>query len=97
MSNPLVIVAKIEAKADKITLVKQELVKLIEPTRKEAGCMQYVLHQDNEQPEVFLFYERWETRELWQVHMGNENLKAFQDATDGALANFTVHEMTQVD
>ncbi len=52
----LTIVANIKAKADKIDLVKAELLKLIDITRAEEGCLQYDLHQDNENPAHFLFY-----------------------------------------
>jgi quinol monooxygenase YgiN len=92
----LTIVARIEAKNNCIDLVKSELLKLIEPTRTEAGCIQYDLHQDNENPAVFLFYETWENRELWQKHMGNAHLADFLKATEGAVASFTVHEMTKI-
>ncbi len=54
--STLTIVAKIEAKSDKVELVKAELLKLIAPTRKEAGCIQYDLHQDNSNPAVFVFF-----------------------------------------
>lgn len=57
MSKKLTIVARIEANPDKIELVKAELLKLIEPTLQEAGCIRYDLHQDNENPAVFIFYE----------------------------------------
>ncbi len=93
----LTIVAHIESKKDKIDLVKSELVKLIEPTRKEEGCLQYDLHQDNDKPEMFLFFENWASRELWQVHMNNDNLKAYMEATEGAIENFTLNEMTKID
>ena len=93
MTKPLTIVARIEAKKEKIALVKSELLKLIEPTRKEEGCLQYDLHQDNDNPAVFLFFENWKTRELWQVHMNNDSLKAYMQATEGAVAQFTLHEM----
>ena len=94
--STLTIVAKIEAKPESIELVKAELLKLIEPTRKEAGCIQYDLHQDNTNPEVFVFYENWESRELWQAHMNNDHLKAYMEATEGAVANFTLNEMAVI-
>ncbi len=97
MEKTLIIVAKIEAKKDHIDLVKSELNKLIEPTRKEDGCQLYDLHQDNVNPEVFLFYEKWTSRDLWQVHMNNENLTAYMRATEGAVENFTIHEMTLIE
>lgn len=41
----LTIVAKIEAKADHIDLVKAELLKLIVITRSEQGCINYARYQ----------------------------------------------------
>ena len=93
--KPLTIVAIIESTDEGRDLVKSELIKLIEPTLQEAGCLQYDLHQDNDNPNVFLFFENWENRELWQVHMQNDNLAAFQANTEGALKGLTLHEMTQ--
>ena len=96
MTEPLTIIARIEANKDKIALVKSELLKLIDPTRKEPGCLQYDLHQDNDHSEIFIFYENWETRELWQAHMNNDHLKAYMKATDGSVAKFTINEMSQL-
>ena len=92
----LTIVANIKARAEKIDLVKAELLKLIDTTRAEEGCINYDLHQDNENPAHFLFYENWESRELWQVHMGNQHLKDYMAATEGAVDAFTLNEMTQI-
>ncbi|MCL1066135.1 antibiotic biosynthesis monooxygenase [Shewanella olleyana] len=92
----LTIVANIIAKADKVELVKTELLKLIEITRAEAGCISYDLHQDNENPAHFMFYENWETRELWQTHMGNTHLEQYMAATEGAVEQFILNEMTQI-
>ncbi len=92
----LTIVANIKAKADKIDLVRAELEKLIPITRKEEGCIQYDLHQDHENPAHFLFYENWESRELWQAHMDNQHIKDYMAATDGAVEQFTLNEMTHI-
>lgn len=93
----LTIVASICANADKVDLVKAELLKLIPITRAEEGCIQYDLHQDNEKPSVFMFYETWESRELWQTHMQNTHLSAYMKATEGAIEKFTLKEMTKID
>lgn len=90
----LTIVANIKANPDQIELVKAELIKLIETTRAEEGCVNYDLHQDNDNPAHFLFYENWESRELWQTHMNNQHLKDYMAATEGAVAEFTLNEMT---
>ncbi|MDB2682655.1 antibiotic biosynthesis monooxygenase [Alphaproteobacteria bacterium] len=93
---PLTLVANIHAKPDQIDLVRAELEKLIPITRMEKGCIHYDLHQNNEDPAHFMFYETWETRELWQEHMGAQHLKAYMDATAGAVETFTAYEMTKV-
>lgn len=92
----LTIVANITAKEDKIDLVKAELEKLIPITRAEEGCINYDLHQDNENPAHFLFYENWESRELWRQHMESQHLKDYLGASEGAVEEFTVNEMTHI-
>ncbi len=94
--SKLTIVANITAKQDKIELVKSELLKLIDVTRAEAGCINYDLHQDNENPAHFLFFENWESRELWQAHMANKHLADYLVAVEGAVDEFVVNEMAQI-
>lgn len=93
---PLTTVANIYANSDKIELVKTELLKLVEITRAEKGCIQYDLHQDDENPAHFLFFENWESRDLWQTHMNAPHLAAYMAATEGAVDAFTLNEMTKV-
>jgi len=92
----LTIVANIIAKADQVELVKAELLKLIDVTRAEEGCINYDLHQDNENPAHFTFYENWESRELWRTHMDNEHLAQYTKATEGAVDTFTLNEMSHI-
>ncbi len=92
--SKLTIVANIHAKPEKVELVKSELLKLIPITRAEEGCIQYDLHQDNETPAHFMFYENWESRELWQTHMANDHLSAYSAAVEGAVDQFILNEMT---
>ncbi|MBK8270488.1 MAG: antibiotic biosynthesis monooxygenase [Planctomycetes bacterium] len=92
----LTIVAHITARPDMAVLVGAELEKLVAITRGEAGCLQYDLHRDNQNPAHFMFFENWESRELWQQHMAAPHLRAYLAATDGAIENFMLHEMTRV-
>ena len=94
--SKLTIVANIHANPDQIDLVQAELHKLIPITRAEKGCLQYDLHQDNENPTHFMFYENWESRELWQAHMNTPHLAAYMHATQGAVAEFTLNEMSHI-
>ncbi len=90
----LTIIANIVANKDKVDLVKNELIKLIQITRAEEGCINYDLHQDNDNPAHFMFHENWGTRELWQTHMGNQHLADYMAATEGAVESFILNEMT---
>ncbi|WP_282079182.1 putative quinol monooxygenase [Aquimarina algiphila] len=94
--SQLTIVARILVKEEKRDFVQAELLKLIPITRAEKGCVNYDLHQDNENPNLFLFHENWESRELWQVHMNNTHLAEYIKVTDGAVEEFILHEMTVI-
>ena len=54
------VVAKLIVQETVVETVKAELLKMIEPTRLEEGCIEYRLHQDNDDPKVFIFFEMWE-------------------------------------
>jgi quinol monooxygenase YgiN len=95
--NKLTIIANIHAHPDRIDLVKAALEKLIPITRAEKGCLQYDLHVDNTNPAHFMFYENWESRELWQKHMGAPHLADYLKATDGAVTLFTLNEMGHIE
>lgn len=96
LEKSLTIIAKFVVKPEKLELVKNSLLSIIEPTRDEAGCIQYDLHQDNDDPNVFLFFELWENRELWQNHINSTHIKEHQARTEGCLEKFVLNEMTQV-
>ncbi len=94
--SKLTITGNVKVKPEHVDFVKEELIKLIPITRAEDGCIQYDLHQDNEDPTYFMFYENWESRELWQEHMNNDHLKAYMEATDGMVEKFWLHELTHI-
>lgn len=95
--SQLTIIANIHAKPDQIEQVKAALLALVPITRAEEGCLDYTLHQNNDNPSHFTFYESWASRELWQQHMEAPHLEAYVAATEGAVNEFTLHEMTAFD
>jgi quinol monooxygenase YgiN len=96
MSN-ITIVAKIVAKKVAIEAVKAELLKLVVPTRKESGCIEYSLHQDNQDPAVFLFYETWDSDASLEEHKNTDHYKAYVRALDGLIADKVVNKMTRIE
>ncbi|KAF0247912.1 MAG: hypothetical protein FD167_2688 [bacterium] len=68
MSNQIHIVARIVAQADKVEIVRETLLGLVEPTRKEAGCISYQLLQNNADPTDFTFVEVWANQKAIDAH-----------------------------
>lgn len=94
--SKLTIVAHIHAHPDQVDGVLARLKALVASTRAEEGCLQYDLHQDDEDPAHFLFYENWESRERWQAHMETPHIAAWREFAEGAVASFAVHRMTHI-
>jgi quinol monooxygenase YgiN len=78
--NSLKVVAIAETSADKAEELKKVCLGLIEPTRKEKGCISYELYQDNSNPGTFSFIEEWESRELLDIHLKSPHLVAAVEA-----------------
>ena len=76
-AKQVTVVARIQAKAGCEQRVHQELVKLLAPTRSEAGCINYDMHHSLDDPATFLFYENWTTEEDLQRHLAAPHLKAW--------------------
>lgn len=91
----LTILAQITAAPGKEQLVYDALLALVATTRAEDGCLQYDLHRDNDTPGFFVFYETWESRDQWQKHMNAPHIEEYAKATDGAVTNFILNEMTK--
>ena len=94
---PLTVVAKLVAKKDSVEFVKRELLKLIAPTREEHGCIEYKLHQGNDDPAVFIFYENWESETCLERHMSSAHFKRYVSAIEGMIDQKVVKKMTGIE
>jgi quinol monooxygenase YgiN len=65
----LVVIATGKAKAGKERELVEVLMKFLAPTRREAGCIQYDLHVDKDDPASFAFYERWADEAVLEAHL----------------------------
>lgn len=75
--SQLSVLARFVAKEEKLDEAKAFLLSLLVPTRKEKGCINYDLHQDNEMPTHFFLYENWESKADLEVHLKSPHLKAY--------------------
>ena len=57
----------------------RELRRLLAPTRSEAGCLAYWLHEDPEHPGKFMFYEKFVDQAALDAHLKTPHFQQFQD------------------
>jgi quinol monooxygenase YgiN len=82
----LTVVAEIVAKPGKEEALRSQLLSLVEPTRNEEGCIQYDLHESNEQPGRFVFFENWSGPDALDRHFQTPHLQGFVARMDELLA-----------
>jgi quinol monooxygenase YgiN len=70
------VVARIAVRPDKVTEAKAILSGFIAPTRKESGCISYVLLQNNADPTDFTFVEEWESDAALDAHLKTPHISA---------------------
>ena len=70
------VVAHVRAKAGKQEEMKKVMLGLIEPTRKEAGCLRYELYQNKEDSADLTFVEDWESDAALDAHMQTPHFRA---------------------
>jgi quinol monooxygenase YgiN len=63
-----VLVVVMRAKPGQELLLEAELRALVNPTRKEEGCLRYDLYRSSETPGAYMFYEIWASREDHRRH-----------------------------
>lgn len=80
------VIAQFVALPEKVQELKVVLLKLIEPTRQEAGCIQYELLQSQSDPTNFTFVEEWASNDALNAHLNSAHIEATDTQLDGLLA-----------
>jgi len=68
-TDAVILTAMVKANPGQEDAVRAVLLALVEPTRKEPGCLCYNLHQSKSDKAQFMFYEIWTSKEALDVHM----------------------------
>ena len=89
------IVAHITANKENLDFVKAALLKLTKISKSDEGCINYDLHQDKTNQNLFVVYENWETPELLQKHTESQHFVDFIEKTKDAMS-IIVNEMIQI-
>ncbi|MEW6349254.1 MAG: putative quinol monooxygenase [Thermodesulfobacteriota bacterium] len=66
--------------------VREAIMALIPPTRKEAGCINYDLHQSVDDRSLFMLYENWVSKKDLDAHLAMPYLRDFLARADQLLA-----------
>jgi quinol monooxygenase YgiN len=75
MSSKLTLVASLRATPGQSEELGRRLNALVEPTRAEAGCINYDLHRSNEDRAVWMLYENWRSAADLNAHFETPYLK----------------------
>ncbi|KRE17753.1 hypothetical protein ASE63_00680 [Bosea sp. Root381] len=62
MSEPFIVISRVEISPETRKLYVAAVTECIEATRREQGCLAYEIHESLTQPCRFVSYESWETR-----------------------------------
>jgi quinol monooxygenase YgiN len=91
------VVARIVAKPDSVEIVRKGLLSLLEPTRREPGCILYELMQNSADPTDFTFYEEWTDAASLNAHGAAAHLESTFQKLDGHLAGRDVRRYSFID
>ncbi len=86
MAQLLTVVAEMQAKPGKEDDLRRAVLSLIEPTRKEDGCVQYDLHVHTSDPAHFMFYENWTSQAHLDCHAASQHVQEFRNAIADLVA-----------
>ena len=87
MKNPgCTIIGTVVAKPEKRDELMRILTAQVAPTRAEPGCISYDFHCDKSDPNVFVFYENFVSKEALEDHLKKSQLKPLMDRLDELLA-----------
>ena len=79
------IVAQATAKPGQADALRAALLAMIAPSRAEAGCILYELHEELDKPGAFTFVERWRDAAAFAFHCGTPHFKQFGPSIAGLI------------
>ncbi len=73
--DTLRVIARVKARPGKVDELLSVLSALVEPTRKEPGCISYNLFQNNQDPTDFALIEEWKNNAALESHLATKHFK----------------------
>lgn len=69
------VIALLKAKPNKSGELRTLLTGLLEPTRKESGCIRYELLENRNDPTELAFVEEWQDEAALEAHFGTPHIQ----------------------
>jgi len=85
--NTLKVIATINALKGKEKDLQDVLIKLIDPTRKEPGCISYILLNNITDKSEYTFFEEWKTEKDLETYMQSSHFQKAVNSLDGLIAS----------
>ena len=79
-NEKIVLIARLKVKSDTIEEAKQAALEIVEPSRAEAGCLNYDFHQAIDDPSVFIWHETWANSAAIEEHGKSTHFVKFSEA-----------------
>ena len=73
--DTLRVIARVKARPGMVNELLSVLSSLVEPTRKEPGCLSYKLLQNNGDPTDFTLIEEWQSNTALESHFATKHFK----------------------
>ena len=81
----IVVVGRVSTDASKRDQLIEVAQKVASASREEAGCVDYRVFEDTEQPNKFVFVEEWKGPEALEQHFRTPHIAEFMQAVQATL------------
>ena len=85
---PVGAVGLVRAKPGRREELVEKTAGIVALTRAESGCQQFAVHTKNDDPDMVVMYERWDSGAALAAHLAQPFMLTFFAATEDLIAGF---------
>lgn len=85
------------AREGKEEALRDELINVVQASRKEEGCISYIFHESTENPSTFVFYENWRDEDALNSHINSQHYKAYRKNIETLVQNREVYRLNVIE
>jgi quinol monooxygenase YgiN len=95
-ADEVAIIAQFTARRGRESELLSLLQGLLEPTRREDGCLRYELNREVEGPRCFTFVERFRSSAAYEAHLASKHVRHFAELSADLVESRTVRLYRQL-